>query len=388
MKYIQIVLDGLGDIGRTPLMMAHKPNIDSLSRSGTVGLYKIKYDKIVQSDAGYLALLGNYYNPPKRGYLEALGIGLAPRKGDICIRGDFATIGPGRIVIDRRAGRDETGLKGICKNLNGRKIRGVTFLVKKSAGHRLVIVLHGKSLSTDMTLNDPMATGVKMGLVKARSSKARFTADILNDFMNEIEQRMARMPVNKKRKFPANTILLRDAGEVVPARSFRKQFGLRACCIAGIPIAKGVARYLGLDVIEVKGATGDPKTNLNAKFAALAKNIGKYDFVFFHINATDILAHDAKQREKTAYIEKIDRHLGKFLGKIDREKFRVVVTCDHRTASSPSYKKYRHLDMPVPFMICGPGVRSTGRKFDEAQCAKGPVIKPNQFVKFMTREKI
>jgi len=66
--------------------------------------------------------------------------------------------------------------------------------------------------------------------------------------------------VNKRRKIPANTVLIRNAGSPKKATPFRDQFKMKACCITGIAIAKGVAGFLGIDNIEVKGATGLPNT--------------------------------------------------------------------------------------------------------------------------------
>ncbi|MCX6815882.1 MAG: alkaline phosphatase family protein [Candidatus Aenigmarchaeota archaeon] len=387
MKYLMIVLDGVGDIGKTPLMIAKKPNIDKLARNGTLGLYKINYGKDVNSDVGYLSLLSSYFkNYPGRGYLEALSVGIQVGKKDVCIRGNFATLDKNRILVDRRAGREEYGLDKVCKKFNGTVVDGVRFSVVKSAGHRVVIILKGKGIDPGIVPNDPMKTGVRLTHVKAKNKKAEFTAQVINKFLEKVEREMPKMAINKKRKFPANTILIRNAGHAAKPDSFKKRFHLKSCCIAGIPIARGVARYLGIDVINVKGATGYPNTNLAAKFLSLQKNIKKYDFVFLHINATDILSHDGKYKEKIRYIEKIDKHLGKMLAHIDLKNARIAITCDHRTASAPFYKKYRHLNLPVPFMLSGPGIRAMGMKFDEKNCGKGVKLGQNKFVQFMVKK--
>jgi 2,3-bisphosphoglycerate-independent phosphoglycerate mutase len=387
MRYIQIVLDGLGDIGRTPLMLAKKPNIDKLSKSGTVGLYKIKYGDHVNSDVGYLALLSYHQreNYPGRGYLEALGINLAPREKDICIRGNFATIDENRVVVDRRAGRDETGLNAMCKKLDGIRIDGIKFLVKKSESHRVVIIMRGKHLSKELWPNDHEKTGIKLIPIKAKNRNAEFSASVINKFIEKMEKQLSQDPINKKRKIPANTVLIRNFGQKKTAIPFRKRFGLRACCIAGVPIAKGVANFLGMDVINTRGVTGLVNTNLDKEFAALRENFHKYDFIFFHINATDILSHDAEKDKKIKYIEKLDKYIGNMMKQMDMKNTRIVITCDHRTASDPEYKKYRHLNMPVPFLIAGAGIKSMGMDFDEKTCEKGIKLKENTFVQMFTR---
>lgn len=61
MKILLVVLDGAGDIGnQTSLSMAKKPNMDSLAEKGRLGLLDIGYKKDVDSDVGYLNILGCY----------------------------------------------------------------------------------------------------------------------------------------------------------------------------------------------------------------------------------------------------------------------------------------------------------------------------------------
>src|SRR4030042_1670716 len=257
MKILLVVLDGAGDTGaQTPLSLASKPNIDSLARQGRLGLLDIGYKKDVDSDVGYLNLLGCYSKQeyPGRGYLEALGLGLNPGLKDVCIRANFATLDSGGTLVDRRAGRDEEGLEELAERLDGMEIDGVKFLCRKSSGHRLVMVLEGGRLSDNIVPNDPKRTGVAVPQVMAKGQEAKFTASVLNKFLYRANKILSQEPVNKGRKIPANTILIRNAGSPKKATQFGTRFGVKACCITGIAIAKGVAGSLGIDNIEVKGA--------------------------------------------------------------------------------------------------------------------------------------
>ena len=138
------------------------------------------------------------------------------------------------------------------------------------------------------------------------------------------------------------------------------------------------------DLITVPGATGYPDTNLKGKFEKAAEALETYDFVLLHINGTDILSHDAKREEKARFIEKIDASLGRALEKIDLKKTVVVITSDHRTASDPSYKQYRHTSDPVPVLISGDGVRpGIARKFNEKACRDGFMLKGNDLMEFV-----
>jgi len=361
MKYLLIVLDGGGDIGReTPLSLADKPNIDCLAKSGRVGLLDLKYERVVDSDIGYLKLLSSYSKEeyPGRGYLEALGIGLNPGDNDICVRGNFATLDNRGNIVDRRAGRDETGLEYFCELLDGMEIDGVRFTVRKSVGHRVVIVMEGKNLSDRINPNDPKRVGVPLPQVSAKSNEGKFTASVLNRFVYRVNKILSREPLNRKRRLPANTIIIRSTGKKKTTRGFKERFGLKGVCISAMPVARGVAGFLGMDWIEVPGATGTINTDLRAKAKKALEAVKKYDLVFLHINGTDIVSHDRKPEEKRRFIERIDRDIVGGIKSLDMKETVVIITCDHRTASSPEYKGYEHLNLPVPVLVSGNGIKS------------------------------
>lgn len=398
MKILLVVLDGGGDVGeRTPYQTADKPNIDFLAKNGKCGLLDIGYKKTPQSDFGYLNIMGLYSEEsyPGRGYLEALGVGMEDiGEKDVCIRGNFATLGQNGNLVDRRAGRDERGLDELADKLDGMEIGGVHFSVRRSAGHRVVIVMRALDqkieLSGELTSNDPEKTGVPVMQIKPRKPEARATASVLNKFVAKTNRILSKERANKERELPANILLLRGFGKRRELKTFREAYGLSSCCIAGIPIVKGVASFLGMDIITVPGATGYPDTNLEGKFRETLEALQKYDFVWLHINGTDILSHDSKREEKAKFIEKIDNNLGDILKKINMKETVVIITSDHRTASDPSYPYYRHTRDPNPILISGNGIEPDRiEKFDERSCAGGFYIKGNGLMKFvlsMTRK--
>ena len=390
MKMVLILLDGAADRENgtlTPFQAAKKPNIDGLAEKGVNGLIDIGYKNSVESDFGFLNILG-FYSPdsyPGRGYLEALGAGMNVDYDDLCIRGNFATLDDNGNLIDRRAGRDETGLEELAEMLNGMEIDNVHFTVKKSAGHRVIIIASskkkGRNLSINLIPNDTREINTHVKQIVARDDDAKFTASVLNKFITRSRKMLKDHKINKARKKPANVILMRGFGKRKDTQSFYERYGMNACCIAGIPIAKGVARWLKMDIIDVEGATGMPDTNLRGKFDAVINNLKKYDFVWLHINACDILAHDGKRKQKTEYVEKIDAEVGRMLKNID-EKTVIIITSDHRTISIPEFKFYRHAPDPVPILISGNSIKADGvKRFDEVSAQNGVLkLKGNELI--------
>jgi 2,3-bisphosphoglycerate-independent phosphoglycerate mutase len=378
-KIIFIVIDGLGDEpipqlnNKTPLEAAKTPNLDFLAKNGICGLVLPWHEKgkLPTSEETHLAIFG--YNPekssPGRGVLEVLGIGEKIKKGDVCFRGNFATVDENLTIIDRRAERIED-TEDLIKSLNKIKIKGVKVIVRKAFGHRIGIIFRGKNLSAKVSSNDPKRVGVKVLKIKGQKRMVK----VVNEFLEKARTILENHPKNKKRikegKLPANYILLRGAGKFKKIESFKEKYELRAAFIAGGTLYKGIGRYLGMEEIKVKGADGTIKTNLKGKFFAAKKAIKNYDFIFLHIKATDNLAEDGKFLEKKEFIEKIDQNLKPIL---NLKNVLIVVTGDHSTCSL----KKSHCNLPNPILIYG-AKKDGCKKFSERECKKGKLGFLNQ----------
>jgi 2,3-bisphosphoglycerate-independent phosphoglycerate mutase len=103
-------------------------------------------------------------------------------------------------------------------------------------------------------------------------------------------------PVNKKRqeegKPPANYILLRGAGTAPKLTSLKEKYDLDSAAVVGVMLVKGVCKALGMDIIDVEGATGGVDTDMMAKAKAAVTALENSDFVLLHIKAPDVFGHD------------------------------------------------------------------------------------------------
>src|SRR5208337_1261849 len=129
-KLALVVLDGLGDIATkeqgflTPLEAAHTPNLDGLAKEGAQGrMIPVAPGITPGSGPGHLGLFG--YDPIEyqvgRGVIEALGLGIDLKAGDVAARANFCTLDAKGVVTDRRAGRIETEMcQELCALLAGK----------------------------------------------------------------------------------------------------------------------------------------------------------------------------------------------------------------------------------------------------------------------------
>lgn len=378
-KILLAILDGVGDRpslaleNKTPLEAAKTPNLDILVKNSACGLMNsIGKGIIPESDNAHLSIFGypldKYY--AGRGPLEAAGLEMEMKPGDIAFRVNFATVDFSGLITDRRAGRINS-VKLFVEKLNGIEIDGIKFLLKAGTSHRACLIMKGMGLSSNISSNDPHKTSVKPFEVKAenRDKKAIFTAAVLNKFLINANRILDELSINKKRekegKPKANYLLLRGAGIYKKIPAFKEKYGLRACCIAGGGLYKGVARAVGMKILKVDGATGTLETDLGAKINAAIKALKKYDFVFIHIKGTDILGHDGKCKEKKEFIEKIDHA---FKPIINLKNTVIAITGDH---STPCALKDHSAD-PTPLLIFG-RMKDKLNHFSEKDCANGSI---------------
>jgi 2,3-bisphosphoglycerate-independent phosphoglycerate mutase len=386
MKGIILIMDGMGDRPlkelnyKTPLQVANTPNMDIMAKKGVNGIMdSIKPGIRPGSDTAHISILG--YDPyvvyTGRGPFEASGVGLDVKPGDIAFRCNFSTTNKDYIITDRRAGRIRDNTKNIIDKLQGMVIEGyedVEIVFKESTGHRAVLLLRGNGLSDKVSDADPKIEGKPLKKVVANddSQEAKKTADLLNKIVKKSYELLKDHPINLKRvkneEPPANIIIPRGAGAVPEIEKINDKYNINSVCIAETGLIMGIAKFAGMDIIEVEGATGGVDTNLENITDSIVDNVknSDYDFFLINIDGADEAGHDGNTQEKIEFLEKVDEIvISQFL---TFEDCIIILTADHSTPISIM----DHSGDPVPLVINGPNIRVDNIvKFNEIDASYG-----------------
>lgn len=363
-KIVLLILDGLGGLpfkGKTALELARTPNLDKLVKLNSAGLLDPIFPGITPgSGPAHLSLFG--YDPIKyqigRGILEALGVGMEVKEGDLTSRGNFCII-ENNVVTDRRAGRISTKVnRKLVTKLNKeiKKIDGIKIDFKSGEEHRFVIKLSGKDLSEEITDTDPHVAGEKLLKSKPKTSdnRAKRTAEIINKVTLEAGKILSKIGE------PPNGIILRGISGAPKIPQFPEIYKLKALSIATYPMYLGLTKLIGMDVKYGLKTIEDEIEFFKDKY-------NEYDYFYIHIKKVDSYGEDGNLEKRVEEIEHVDKVVPKIM-ELSPSVF--AVTGDHSTPST--FKA--HSWHPVPVMIVSKWTRiSNISAFNESECAKGDI---------------
>jgi len=387
MKYVVVVGDGMADHpvrklgGKTPLEVAHKPNLDSLCRRGRMGMLKTVPNGMPPgSDVANLSILG--YRPETcytgRGPLEAADLGVKLGPNDVAFRCNLITEREGR-MYDYSAGHVSTEEAAELLKELGRRFRMGEFHVGITYRHVFVLRNCDPKLETDPPHEIP-GEPISQHLIRPPGDPL---AKKLNRMMLESKKILSGHPVNLARemqgKNPANMIWLWSQGGRPRLQGFKRKYGLRAALISAVPLIRGIGIYTNMTVIRVPGATGYFDTNYEGKALYALRALETHDFVYVHVEAPDEAGHEGNLEMKIKAIEDLDRRLlGPLLDGLP-EDCRIAILPDHPT---PIEVK-THVAEPVPFLIHGPGLKGDGMDFCEKSGSRGSFgfLEGEQFLK-------
>ncbi|MBR3835376.1 MAG: cofactor-independent phosphoglycerate mutase [Clostridia bacterium] len=365
MKYAVILYDGMADYpvpcfdGKTPMMMANKPNFDRLAQKGEVGLVRTVAEGLKPgSDVANLSVMG--YDPMKyytgRSPLEAVSIGVKMADDDIALRCNLVTLS------DEENYEDKTMIDYSAGDISSADAAEIIKTVQESFGddefafyngvsYRHCLIHHGGTVELgNMTPPHDISDRV----VGPYLSTAP-TAEKLVALMKKSYDLLKDHPVNKRRisegKRPANSIWLWGEGKKPMLPLFTDLYGIKGSVISAVDLLKGIGIAAGMNTPEVEGATGYIDTNFEGKAKAAVDELKNgADLVYVHIEAPDECGHRNEPENKVRAIELIDEKvLPVIINGLEEigEDYKIMILPDHPT---PIITK-THASDPVPYMI-------------------------------------
>ncbi len=398
MKYIILVPDGMADYpikelgDKTPLEAARKPNMDFIAQNGILGrIQTVPALLSPASDVANLSILG--YDPQiyymGRAPFEAANIGVELEEGDLALRCNFISASEGKI-IDYSAGHISSKEAAVLIYFLNKKLgsQDIKFYPGVSYRHLLVIKNCGDLQLKDLECTPPhdiMGLEIDKFLPKGKQS------EILVKLMQDSRQILPEHDINQVRidlgENPANMIWLWGAGKKINLPKFKDMFGVSGAVISGVDLIKGIGKTIGLEVINVPGATAYYDSDILAKAKYAMRALKNKDFVFVHVEAIDEAGHNGDLRQKIAMIERFDQLVvGTVLNSIKRLKnFKLAVLPDHATPISLR----THTRDTVFFGLYGKDVISGGfSEFTEKEAQKAQIHfeKGHEFMPYFISE--
>lgn len=364
MKYVVVLYDGMADYpvpalgGKTPMMVAKKPNLDYLAQRAEVGLVRTVAEGLKPgSDVANMSVMG--FDPMKyytgRSPLEAASIGIDMKPTDVSLRCNLVTLSQDDKPYEEKTIEDYCAddisteeaaelIKTIEEKLGTDEFKfysGVSYrhcLIWKNGATELGNMTPPHDI-TGKVITDYLSTAEN---AKPLIEMMKKSYDILKDH-----------PVNLARiargKRPANSIWLWGEGTRPSISTFEEIYHIKGGVVSAVDLIKGIGRCAEMEVAEVEGATGYIDTNFEGKANAALDLLERNDLVYIHFEATDECGHRNEPENKVRAIELIDERVLPILfeGLKKYDDYKIMVLPDHPT---PIVTR-THASDPVPYLI-------------------------------------
>ena len=365
MKYLVLLCDGMADTphpslkGKTPMELAHKPNMDKLAKTSLVGMCQTVADGLKPgSDVANLSVMG--YDPlvcyTGRSPLEAASIGVDLKETDVALRCNIVTLSgeekyEDKTMVDYCSGDISTAeAEEIIKTVE-EKLGNEIYSFYSGVSYRHCLVVNNGTTNLG-TLTPPHdISGKVIGEYLSDNENAKPLIELMKKSYDILKNH----PVNLKRREKglneANSIWLWGEGRKPQLEDFKEKFGVSGAVVSAVDLLKGIGICANMETPYVKGATGYIDTDFEAKTQA-AINCFKNgtDLVYLHFEAPDECGHRGEGENKVKAIELIDsRSLKLLLNFLENcgEEFRILIMPDHPTP----LETMTHSREPVPFLI-------------------------------------
>lgn len=392
MKYLTILGDGMADEpidalgGKTPLMAAHTPMMDTLAARSEIGLAATIPDGMKPgSDTANLAVLG--YDPRAsytgRSPLEALSIGVDMKPDDIALRCNLVTLSsePGlayseRTILDHSSGEISTGDAAVLLDVLRREFASETYQFYVGTSYRHLLIWAGGEVLDLSQPHDHLGEVIGAYLPEDQ---------MLRHMMERSFELLDNHPINveraKKGLNKANSAWFWGAGTRPSLAGFTEKTGKRGAMISAVDLLKGIAVGTHMQVMDVPGATGGLHTDYRGKAQAAVQALCEdgNDFVYVHIEAPDEMGHQGSVERKVQAIEYLDDRIIRPIYEAltaQGVEFRMLVMPDHPTP----IRVRTHTAAPVPYLLYD-SRKALGSfpSYDEATGASSGVFYPEGY---------
>ena len=377
MKYCVLIIDGAAGLplperdGQTCLELAHTPNLDAMVPEGILGLARTVPPGMEPSSAcACMSVLG--YDPKiyyrGRAAIEARSMGIPIEDGEVVFRCNLVTVSDGK-MWDYSSGHISTDdAQQLISALN-QSLGNDNIHFYPGVSYRHLCKLKGRKdtlLATCTPPHDIPGKPIDDFLPHGRGS------ELLRDLMRRSEAVLRDHPVNIARRArgdnPATMIwLFWGSGQVPGMPAFKQVYGLEAALTSGVDLLQGLARMVGMEVLDIPGVTDGPDNDYAAQADGALKALGDRALAVIHIEAPDEAAHAGLIDDKVEAIQRADKEVISRLRSWREDALRLLIMPDHPTP----IKTQTHSPDPVPFMLWGPGFTANGaRRFTESEAAK------------------
>ena len=276
MKYVVVLYDGMADYpvpaldGKTPMMVANKPNLDYLAQRSEVGLVRTVAKGLKPgSDVANMSVMG--FDPMKyytgRSPLEAASIGIDMLPSDVSLRCNLVTLSEDDKPYEEKTIEDycaddissdeaEILIKAVDEALGNAVFR---FYPGVSYRHCLIWA-NGTTELGNMTPPHDI-TGKVITDYLSKSENARPLIEMMKKSYDILKDHPVNIERKKRGKRPANSIWLWGEGTRPAISPFEDIYGIKGGVVSAVDLIKGIGGCAKMEVSEVEGATGYIDTN-------------------------------------------------------------------------------------------------------------------------------
>ena len=376
MKNCVLIIDGAAGLpipergGKTCLELADTPNLDAMAKEGVLGLVRTVPQGMEPSSAcACMSILG--YDPKVyyqgRAAIEARSMDINIDDGEVVFRCNLVAVRDGKMWSYSSGYISTEEAQQLVEALN-QSLGNNQVHFYPGVSYRHICKLKGQEdtlLATCTPPHDIPNKAVADFLPKGPGSEP------LRELMARSEAVFRNHPVNVARlsrgDIPATTIwLFWGSGQLPDMPTLEQIYGVNAAMTSGVDLLRGLARMVGMEVLEIPGVTDGLDNDYVAQASGALEALNEHDLVVIHIEAPDEAAHDGAIDDKVDAIQRIDKEVVSRLRSWRPGTLRMLVMPDHPTP----IETQTHSPDPVPFLLWGPGFTANGaERFTETEAA-------------------